>query len=120
MKVLIIEDDTALAAVYTRQLRSAGFDVSLATDGVVATTIARNERPDLVVLDIGLPGGGGLTVLSRLRSLTWTAATPVLVVTGSAMARDEAIAAGADELLRKPVTREDLVSTIVRMLDSEP
>lgn len=65
------------------RLRAAGYHVLVAGDAIAATAAARREAPDLVLLDIELPGGSSGVVLDRLQGLTQTAATPVVVVSGA-------------------------------------
>jgi len=85
---------------------------------VTAMTVARKERPDLILLDLGLPGGCGLLVLERLRAIAELAATPVIVVTArtDAAGEQDARAAGAVDFLRKPVEGDDLAAAIERAL----
>ena len=64
-KILVVEDDDDLRLGLARRLTASGYDVVLAADGLAAVGAARTDRPDLVLLDIGLPGGSGLTVLRR-------------------------------------------------------
>ena len=64
-KILVVEDDDDLRQGLTLRLKASGYDVVLACDGLAAVSVARTERPDLILLDIGLPGGNGLTVLQR-------------------------------------------------------
>jgi two-component system KDP operon response regulator KdpE len=68
-KVLVIEDDVDISRLLGMQLRAGGYEAAYASDAVTAMTVARKERPDLILLDLGLPGGGGLLVLQRLRTV---------------------------------------------------
>lgn len=81
-KVLIVEDDEDLRFGLTLRLQAAGYSVVHAQDGVSAVSVARQERPDVVLLDIGLPGGDGLTVLERYAKLPAVSDIPVVVLTG--------------------------------------
>jgi|GEM_PF-1367043 len=101
IKVLLIEDDPEQVLVYSSVFRTAGYQLEVANDAVMAMTTARRFEPDVIVLDLGLPGGGGFEVLRRARANPQTVATPVLVLTASADRRDEAVAAGANAFLPK-------------------
>jgi two-component system, OmpR family, KDP operon response regulator KdpE len=117
-KVLVIEDDVDISRLLGMQLRAGGYDAAYASDAVTAMTVARKERPDLILLDLGLPGGGGLLVLQRLRAIAELAATPVVVVTARTdrSSEEDARAAGAVEFIRKPVEGAELVAAIERAL----
>ena len=114
--VLIVEDDQLQALALARILRTAGLAVSLASDAVQAVASARRDAPDLILLDLGLPAGGGLLVLERLRVLASTCVTPVIVITGGfvdrtqrqALARD-----GVETILTKPVAEETLMAAVL-------
>jgi DNA-binding response OmpR family regulator len=119
-KILIIEDDQDLARLMGIKLKADGHDLAFAADAVTATTAARREKPDLVLLDIGLPGGDGLLVLRRLRDLAMTTLTPVIVVSGRepAATRDSVLEAGAAGYLAKPFETSALVAEVNRVLGS--
>lgn len=118
-RVLIIDDDTAFATSTGRILRSAGYDVDTAPDAVLAVKQAREGAPDLVLLDINLPGGGGVVVLERLRSLMATALTPVIIVTGGVPLSEvqPIVDSGtADAALSKPVVAQELLAAVANAL----
>lgn len=117
-KVLVIEDDVDISRLLGMQLKAGGYELAYASDAVTAMTVARKERPDLILLDLGLPGGGGILVLERLRAIAELAATPVIVVTARTDAAGEADAraAGAVDFLRKPVEADELTAAIERAL----
>ncbi len=120
-KVLIVEDDDELRHGMTRRLQASGYAVVNAEDGVGAISVARHERPDVVLLDLGLPGGDGLAVLERYANLPELSAIPVVVLTG----RDPRTAEPATRkfhvaaFLQKPVDNKDLVEAIERALRGE-
>jgi len=116
--VLLVDDDTGLLNALIIMLRSSGYAVVSASDAVQATAIARRNRPDLVLLDIGLPGGGGFLVLERLRMNQHTAMTPVIVLTGSDPTenRKRAESAGAYAFFQKPADNRMLLATIAEAL----
>jgi DNA-binding response OmpR family regulator len=113
-KILIIEDDYDLSALIMRHLRSADFDVLNVGDVIQGVQFARKEIPDLIVLDLMIPGGGGLKVLERLNQIPETQSIPIVVLTG---VRDEetkkkVLEAGAVEYLEKPYNAQELLRSI--------
>jgi two-component system KDP operon response regulator KdpE len=117
-KVLLIDDDPVLARVFSVQLRGAGYDVAVACDGVQSVGAVRRERPDLILLDIGLPGGDGYTVLKRLKAIVHLSAIPIIAVSGRAAEtdRDRMLAAGADDYFQKPVDLDRLAARMRELL----
>jgi len=117
-KILIIEDDQNVAQVLDTRLTSEGFEVVLVGDGLNAIKAAQDHRPDLIILDIMLPGGDGVSVLQRLRLSTFTNSIPVLVLTGvdstSYKARVEL--EGVQGYLQKPYEPEILLKEVRRIL----
>jgi DNA-binding response OmpR family regulator len=116
--VLLVDDDEELLVALAAPLRRQGFDVACATDAVTAISTAVKQRPDVVVMDIGLPGGDGITVMQRLHSLPQLAGVPVLMVSGRdpERNRDGALAAGAVAYFAKPVTPEALSAAVTEAL----
>jgi DNA-binding response OmpR family regulator len=117
-KLLVVEDDADTRQAMMVRLRHEGFEVASAADATSAVAAALREKPDVILLDLGLPGGGGTAVLDRLRRNTALAATPVIVVTAraDAAAREDALGAGARAVLTKPVDPPTLVSEIRGLL----
>jgi two-component system KDP operon response regulator KdpE len=121
-KVLLIDDDPVLSRLFSVRLRGAGYDVAVACDGVQSISAVRRERPDVILLDIGLPGGDGYTVLKRLKAIVHVSAVPIIVVSGRA-AETEAermFAAGADDYFQKPVDLERLAARMRELLGDIP
>jgi DNA-binding response OmpR family regulator len=114
-RVLVVDDDadirTVLAGVYER----AGFDVETVDDGRAALRALFDRSFDLVVLDLGLPGLDGMTVLGRLREMT---DLPVLVLTARGLENDKvsALTAGADDYLTKPFSNGELLARSIALL----
>jgi diguanylate cyclase (GGDEF)-like protein len=112
--ILVVDDDPEIAAYLLRNLRQEGFDVRVAATGAQALDFVRDEPPDLVVLDIGLPDMDGLEVVRRLRHGVAPGYVPVILLA----ARDAGperllgLAAGADECLVKPFDPLELVTRI--------
>jgi DNA-binding response OmpR family regulator len=120
--VLLVDDDEDLLIALAAPLRRQGFDVVVATDAVTAVSTAVKQPPDVVVMDIGLPGGDGMMVMRRLHSLPQLAGVPVIMLSGRdpEKHRDDALAAGAAAYLAKPVTPEDLMTAVVTALGGDP
>jgi len=114
-KILLVDDDDDLLTTLSMQLRSKGYDVVLATDGISAISVTRRERPNLIVLDIGLPGGDGYTVMKRLKHFS---VAPILVLSGldPMMNRERVMKAGAFEFLQKPPSSRSLMDAVVRAI----
>ncbi len=113
-KLLIVEDNSDLLELLRLSLKSAGFSVATAPNGLEALKKARSLAPDLVVLDLVLPELDGFAVCEALRKDPGTSAIPILVLTGlsSEMARLTGLECGADEFVKKPVSPEQLLSRI--------
>ncbi|MBX3651092.1 MAG: response regulator transcription factor [Burkholderiales bacterium] len=112
MRVLLVEDEPRLSAQIRSALETAGFAVDAVADGLEAWHCGRNEPYDVVILDLGLPGMDGLSLLRRWRSEA--VAFPVIVLTARAgwTERVEGIDAGADDYLPKPFRMEELLARV--------
>ncbi len=117
---MVVDDEEEISRLLTLKLRQSGYDVINAYDAVQATQLAIRERPDLCILDIGMPGGSGYTVADRISKNCQTVGTPLVFLTGHASAEEEAKAKhiGAFALLAKPFNSELLLDTIVQALAS--
>jgi len=102
-KILLVEDDTFLAGMYVTKLSLEHFQVTLATDGRQGVKMAKDEKPDLVLLDIVLPKLDGFQVLSAIRKDPGTAKIPVILLTnlGQKSDVDRGLALGANDYLIK-------------------
>jgi len=120
--VQLVDDDDDLLIALAAPLRRRGFDVAVATDAVTAVSTAVRRPPDVVVMDIGLPGGSGVMVMQRLHSLPQLAGVPVIMLSGRdpEKHRDDALAAGAVAYLAKPITPEELMAAVVTALGGDP
>ena len=78
-KILIVEDDAKILKALSIRLKSEGFDVIGATDGMSGTALARKEEPDLLLLDISMPAGGGFGVAENVANMAPIAGTPMMV-----------------------------------------
>ena len=119
-KVLVIEDDPVARADLQARLKAQGYTVALAADAASAMTVVNRERPDLILLDLGLPAGDGFLVLERLRKIAPLAAIPVLVITGrsDAETRKRVDALGVPPVLVKPVQTEALLAAVSEALET--
>lgn len=113
-RILIVEDDAEMRLLLDALLRKNGYETRFALDAAAAMLEARREQPDLILLDLGLPAGGGFVVLDRLRSNTRLAAVPVIVVSGRDQQANEqrALDAGARAYVRKPWDDDELLALI--------
>lgn len=117
-KILVVEDDQNVAAALRLRLESQGYDVDLAVDGTAAMSCAVHGSPDLVLLDVSLPAGSGLSVAERLQSIPETASIPRIFLTASRRPEDEQKAGelGAVAFLQKPWEPGELLEAIERGL----
>ena len=117
-KVLVIEDNREHLMALVIKLKAQGYDVVSAGDGVTAVSAVKQEQPDAILLDLGLPGGDGFVVLERLRSMRDTVAIPVIVVTARPPETNkrEALKLGAAAFLQKPVKTEELLLALRQAL----
>ena len=108
-RVLVVEDDEDIAQALQRSLRMEGYEVNAVGDGSAALEHARSFAPDLVILDLGLPGIDGLDVARSLRA---DDDIPILILTArdALESRVEGLDAGADDYLVKPFERQELLA----------
>ena len=112
LRVLVVDDDPTVRNVLSTLLGFEGVDVSMAEDGVSALAMAQRLRPDVVLLDVNLPGKDGYAVCRELKDRA--AGERVVMITGRAAREDElaGLAAGADAFLRKPFSPLELIETV--------
>lgn len=112
--VLIVEDDKNIALALGIRLKAMGYSVVSASDAVMAVAQARKHEPDVVLLDIGLPGGDGFVVAERLRQLSQTAVTPIIFITASKRSglRERAAELGAVRFIEKPFDATQVADAI--------
>lgn len=114
-KILIVDDDADIRRGLNVRLRASGYDTVYAEDALGAIMTAQKERPDLILLDLGLPCGDGFSVLERRRELPALADIPVIVVTArddNGQSERRALALGAVGFFQKPVEHAALLSAI--------
>jgi DNA-binding response OmpR family regulator len=120
-KILIVDDDPDIRRGMHVRLKANDYDTFFAADAFSSVVEARKHRPDLIILDLGLPAGDGFIVMERLAKVPFLAVIPIIVVS----ARDglgnqkRAIDAGAKAFLQKPVDDAELLA-IIRKVLGEP
>jgi two-component system, OmpR family, response regulator ResD len=123
--VLVVDDEPTITEVVSRYLQRAGYETRVAGDGPEALAIAGAERPDLVVLDLMLPGMDGLEVMRRLRDPADSRRVSVILLTAKGEASDRVVGLrlGADDYVVKPFSPAELVArvdAVLRRMDSSP
>ncbi len=113
-KILIVEDDKNIAKALHVRMTAQGYEVATTFDAVMATTTARSYSPDLILLDISLPGGDGFVLADRFQEITNTANVPVIFITASKKPglRQRAMEAGAADFFEKPFDSHQLIGAI--------
>jgi len=120
-KILIIEDEVDTAKVLAKRVGGAGYDVSMAYDAYGGLAALRKEQPDLILLDLMLPAGGGISVLENMTLSGGGREVPVIVLTASKDERfkDKVLKIGVEAFMEKPYDPEELLSTIKKVLGEE-
>jgi two-component system cell cycle response regulator DivK len=116
--ILIVEDNEASRDALARRLERRGYRILVAVDGQNAVSLAQSERPDLVLMDLGLPGIDGWEATRQLKNDSATRHIPIIVLSAHAMTNDRelALAAGGDEFDTKPVRFQQLLEKIELLL----
>jgi len=117
-KVLVADDKPTGRELVRTVLENSGYEVFEASDGPEAVDQAQQLQPDLIILDIHMPGLDGFGVIEKLRRLEQFAATPIIALTASAMMgdRERAIAAGFTGYITKPIALSALRAEVARLL----
>ena len=120
-KILIVDDDPDVRAGLNIRLRANGYDTDFAADAMTAVLAARKTNPDLILLDLGLPGGDGFVVMQRLRTIPALAVIPVIVLSARDKdANENRVAmAGAVAYLQKPYNDAELLAEVRSALGEE-
>ena len=116
--IYCVEDDAGIRELVVYTLQNSGMEARGFADGTALFSALRNEKPDLILLDIMLPGEDGISILRRLRSLPDTAAIPVILLTAKNTEYDKVIGldSGADDYIAKPFGMMELVARIRAVL----
>ena len=120
-RALIVDDSPTIVAALKQMLQSAGFVTMEAADAGIAMTLARGGIPDIIFLDLILPGENGFSVLRALRKDPATAHIPVIMMSGNERATELFFGrrTGADDFMKKPFLRHELFARIERLLDED-
>lgn len=119
--VLVVEDDFDTLHPLAELLRLKSYEVSTATEAEQGLTVARRQRPDLIITDIALPGKSGLHFISAVRSDEQIKSTPIIVISGCGpMIMVEAEAAGANCCLEKPISIDRFWAAIDQVVGAAP
>lgn len=116
--ILVVEDNEPSRDVLSRRLERQGYQVLLAVDGLQAVTVARDARPDLILMDLGLPGIDGFEATRILKGDALTGQIPIIVLSAHAMTHDRelALASGGDDFDTKPVRFQQLLQKLESLL----
>ena len=116
--ILIIDDSPTDVRVFTTLLEKAGHRVSSAASAEAGITLAKRERPDLVIMDVIMPGMNGFQATRTLSRETETSEIPILIVTTKSMETDRVwgLRQGAKDFMVKPVAEQDLLARITKLL----
>jgi two-component system cell cycle response regulator DivK len=116
--IMVVEDNDASRDALARRLARRGYQIVLAVDGHEAVSLGRSARPDLILMDLGLPGIDGWEATRQLKSDAATSQIPIIVLSAHAMTndRDMALAAGGDDFDTKPVRFHQLLEKIETLL----
>jgi DNA-binding response OmpR family regulator len=120
-KILIVEDDPDVREGMHVRLKANGYDTFFAVDALSVVAATRKHVPDLIILDLGLPGGDGYVVMERLNRIPEQALIPVIVVSARDVRgnQERALKAGAKAFLQKPVDNAELLA-VIRQALGEP
>ena len=120
-KVLIIEDDPSFLRAVSHIVEKEGYNVTNASNGMTGLRMAKEENPDLLILDVMLPGIDGFEICNQLRHEPQTAKLPIIMLSAKGQETDKTtgLKVGADEYLTKPVDREVLLEKITALLAKE-
>jgi twitching motility two-component system response regulator PilH len=120
-RVLIVDDSPTIVAMLRKFLRQSGYLTLEAGDAEKGVELARGERPNLIFLDIVLPGMNGFAALRLLRRDPITREIPIIMISGNEQATEQFYAQriGADDFMKKPFSRSEVFTRIERLLDAE-
>ena len=121
-RLLVVEDDAMIRDVLVRTLSMHGYEVVTASDGMAGVRRARLERPDLIIMDMGLPGLNGWQATHRIRSMPATRTIPVIALTAFVLKedRERCLRSGCDDYEAKPVNFARLQAKIEALLTARP
>lgn len=117
-KILVCDDELDFAKVVTMRLKSKGYEVAIALDGVQSVIAAHREKPDLILLDIKMSAGGGRSVYENLQKSSDTMSIPVIIFSALPLyqVREQAKRLGASDYITKPYEPEELLNKIKKFI----
>jgi DNA-binding response OmpR family regulator len=120
-KILIVDDEINVVKLLAARLKANNYDVVTATDGLYAVIKAHDEKPDLVLLDVNMPAGGGVSVFENLLKTGDTMMTPVIFITAypDEELRRKVLEMGAEDFIPKPFDPEELIAKIKKALQED-
>jgi DNA-binding response OmpR family regulator len=116
-KILIVEDEEDVAKALKVRLKASGYIAIIAIDSIQGVTMAHKDKPDLIILDIMIPGGGGFAVAERLKQAADTRDIPIIYLTGIPGTEEKAYQTGASFYFKKPYNPEELLDAIKKALE---
>lgn len=121
-KILIVEDDPSFSRAINHMIGKEGYDVITASNGLTGLRMATEDKPDLLILDVMLPGLDGFEICSRLRAEPQTAKLPIIMLSAKGQDADKTtgLQVGANEYLAKPVDRAVLLEKVTALLAKQP
>ncbi|WP_148254885.1 response regulator transcription factor [Aidingimonas lacisalsi] len=120
-RILVVDDEPNIVLSLEFLMQQAGFDVMTAMDGESAMASIADTAPDLMLLDISLPGMSGFDVLERLRASPHHSRLPIIMLTahGREVEREKGLALGADDYVTKPFSTQGLIDKVLALLEGE-
>lgn len=117
-KILVVDDEINVIKVIASRLKANNYAVVTASDGTYAVKRAIEEKPDLIILDIKMPAGGGISVFENLRRLDNTMMTPIIFITAhpTEEIKQKVLEMGAEDFVAKPFDPEDLLAKVRKAL----
>ena len=113
-KILVVDDETQIVRLLSMRLEANNYEIVKAYDGNQCTQVAKTEMPDIILLDIKMPMGGGITAFETIRNSKTTKNIPIIFITAypSEQIKKQVIDMGADGFISKPFNSEDLLDKI--------
>ncbi len=122
-QILVVEDEMSFAKMIKMRLEAAGYQVNLATDAYSGTQMALKGNPDLIVLDLGMPAGGGFTLLERVRNIPLKSMIPVIILTGKVIddkIKHKAELLNVSAIYSKPYDPKQFMETVQKLVPNQP
>jgi len=117
-KILVVDDELNVLKVIASRLKANNYDVVTASDGIYAVKKAIEEKPDLIILDIKMPAGGGVSVFENLKLLDGTMTTPIIFITAypTEEIKRKVLEMGAEDFVAKPFNPDELLAKVKKAL----